>query len=65
MRDYVIGIDVGGTKCAVSLGNERAEVLESVRFPTAGEAHEAPCGPGAGSAGAVLPSYVPGCQTGS
>ena len=31
-----IGIDVGGTKCAVSLGNERAEVLESVRFPTAG-----------------------------
>ena len=31
-----IGIDVGGTKCAVSLGNEKAEVKKSVRFPTAG-----------------------------
>ena len=31
-----IGIDVGGTKCAVSLGNEKAEVIKSVRFPTAG-----------------------------
>jgi glucokinase len=29
-----IGFDIGGTKCAVSLGNERAEVLDSVRFPT-------------------------------
>ncbi len=31
-----IGIDVGGTKCAVSLGNENAEVLKTVRFPTEG-----------------------------
>ena len=31
-----IGIDIGGTKCAVSLGNEKAEVLSSVRFPTEG-----------------------------
>ena len=31
-----IGIDIGGTKCAVSLGNEKAEVLDSVRFPTEG-----------------------------
>ena len=31
-----IGIDIGGTKCAVSLGNEKAEVIDSVRFPTEG-----------------------------
>ena len=31
-----IGIAVGGTKCAVSLGNENAEVLKTVRFPTKG-----------------------------
>ncbi len=31
-----LGFDIGGTKCAVSLGNERAEVLDSVRFPTEG-----------------------------
>jgi len=31
-----IGIDVGGTKCAVSLGNENAEVLKTVKFPTEG-----------------------------
>jgi len=31
-----IGIDVGGTKCAVSLGNDNAEVLKTVRFPTEG-----------------------------
>ncbi len=29
-----LGIDIGGTKCAVSLGNERAEVLREVRFAT-------------------------------
>ncbi|MBO4355741.1 MAG: ROK family protein [Clostridia bacterium] len=31
-----IGIDIGGTKCAVSLGNEKAEVIKSVKFPTQG-----------------------------
>ncbi len=31
-----IGIDIGGTKCAVTLGNEKAGVLSGVRFPTEG-----------------------------
>ena len=31
-----IGIDIGGTKCAVTIGNENAEVLDGVRFPTGG-----------------------------
>lgn len=29
-----IGIDIGGTKCAVTLGNEQGEVLEKVYFET-------------------------------
>ncbi len=33
-----IGIDIGGTKCAVTLGNEKAQVLSGVRFPTEGPA---------------------------
>ena len=33
---YVVGIDIGGTKCAVSHGDLSARVDGSVRFPTAG-----------------------------
>lgn len=33
MREY-IGIDIGGTKCAVVRGNEEGCVLEKLRFPT-------------------------------
>ncbi|HAK44336.1 MAG TPA: sugar kinase [Spirochaeta sp.] len=36
MRDLLIGIDIGGTKCAVVLGNETPEVLERIEFPTSG-----------------------------
>ena len=32
----VIGFDIGGTKCAVVLGDENAKILDSVTFPTAG-----------------------------
>lgn len=28
------GIDIGGTKCAVTLGNERGEVLKKIKFKT-------------------------------
>ena len=31
---YYIGVDIGGTKCAVLLGNERAETLNRVEFAT-------------------------------
>ena len=31
----LIGIDIGGTKCAVVLGNEQGEVLKKEKFPTA------------------------------
>lgn len=31
---YYIGIDIGGTKCAVVLGSEDGRILDSVRFPT-------------------------------
>ena len=30
-----IGIDIGGTKCSVVYGNDRAEILEKRRFQTA------------------------------
>ncbi len=30
----LIGIDIGGTKCAVVLGNEQGEVLKKEKFPT-------------------------------
>ena len=30
----IIGIDIGGTKCAVALGNDRGEILKKVKFPT-------------------------------
>ena len=29
-----VGIDIGGTKCAVVLGNENGEILKKERFPT-------------------------------
>ena len=35
MKTY-IGIDIGGTKCAVLLGDETGEILKEVRFPTEG-----------------------------
>lgn len=35
MKEY-IGIDIGGTKCAVVLGNERGEIVKKLRFPTKG-----------------------------
>lgn len=31
---YFIGYDIGGTKCAVILGNEKAQVLERIAFDT-------------------------------
>ncbi len=30
----IIGIDIGGTKCAVVLGNEKGEILKKEKFPT-------------------------------
>ncbi len=33
MKNY-IGIDIGGTKCAVVLGDEQGNVLQKVKFPT-------------------------------
>ena len=29
-----IGIDIGGTKCAITLGNEQGEVLQKIYFET-------------------------------
>lgn len=40
---FYIGIDIGGTKCAVTLGEERAEglsIIEKKRFPTSGSPEE-------------------------
>ena len=31
---YLIGLDIGGTKCAVVLGDEKGNVVEKVRFAT-------------------------------
>ena len=31
---YYLGIDIGGTKCAVVVGNAKFEVLKKVQFPT-------------------------------
>jgi glucokinase len=36
-----IGIDIGGTKCAVSLGEETGKIVEKKSFPTAGNLAEA------------------------
>ena len=38
MSDLLIGIDIGGTKCAVVLGNTVPEILDRVEFPTDSEA---------------------------
>ena len=32
----ILGVDIGGTKCAVILGNETGRILEKEQFPTAG-----------------------------
>lgn len=42
---YLAGIDIGGTKCAVSLGKigeheDRIEIIDKVKFPTPGRAQE-------------------------
>ena len=31
-----IGVDIGGTKCAVVLGDENGKVLRKIKFPTGG-----------------------------
>ena len=31
---YILGFDIGGTKCAVVLGNEKGEILKKEKFPT-------------------------------
>ena len=41
MKHY-IGIDIGGTKCAVVRGDENGTVTAKVRFPTATPADPAP-----------------------
>jgi glucokinase len=33
-RKYYIGIDIGGTKCAVVAGTEKMEIISKVQFPT-------------------------------
>lgn len=37
MSDLLIGIDIGGTKCAVVLGNNVPEILDRVEIPTDSE----------------------------
>lgn len=34
MNDLLIGVDIGGTKCAVVLGSSAPEILERTSFPT-------------------------------
>jgi len=34
LKEYYIGIDIGGTKCAVSAGTDQMEILHSVYFAT-------------------------------
>ncbi len=34
VKNMYLGIDIGGTKCAVVLGNEKGEILRKVRFET-------------------------------
>lgn len=38
MKEY-IGIDIGGTKCAVVRGNEQGTILEKIHFPTQDKEH--------------------------
>jgi glucokinase len=39
-KSYYLGIDIGGTKCAVLAGTEEMEILEKISFPT--ETHKGP-----------------------
>src|SRR5450759_834877 len=39
-KKYYLGIDIGGTKCAVIAGTEDMEILEKINFPT--ETHKGP-----------------------
>lgn len=41
MSDLIIGIDIGGTKCAVVLGNTVPEILDRTEFPT--DTDSGPC----------------------
>ena len=34
LNDYYIGIDIGGTKCALIAGTEQMEILHRVQFAT-------------------------------
>jgi glucokinase len=34
LKDYYIGIDIGGTKCAVSAGTDQMEILHRMQFAT-------------------------------
>ena len=42
MSDLLIGVDIGGTKCAVVLGNTVPEILDRVEFPTNSESGPEP-----------------------
>ena len=33
-KSYYIGLDIGGTKCAVCLGNDQAIPIDKIKFPT-------------------------------
>lgn len=33
-NSYYLGVDIGGTKCAVLAGNEQNEIMERIQFPT-------------------------------
>jgi glucokinase len=39
-KPFYLGIDIGGTKCAVIAGTEEMEILEKISFPT--ETHKGP-----------------------
>jgi len=41
MTRYFLGIDIGGTKCAVCLGDESGKIVDKEGFPT-----KEPEGPG-------------------
>jgi glucokinase len=33
-RKFILGLDIGGTKCAVVLGNQKMRILDRIAFPT-------------------------------
>ncbi|NOY75935.1 MAG: ROK family protein [Kiritimatiellaeota bacterium] len=43
MKKMLLGIDIGGTKCSVSIGALDGEVVEAVKFPTNADAGHKPC----------------------